>query len=190
MSNEETKDRSGGWRWAAIILTGLMVLLITCVLSSFWGGILGYALGRGSARHVQVPEYYYREPFTPPAQPMPEMPDMPWEFEPGAWLGVSFVMTPEGAQITQVVSGSPAEAVGIQRGDVITEVEGRAVTEALPLDAHVRQYRPGDRVEIDLLRDGRSRTVTVRLGSRIQGELPWQPDDLRLQLPIPPNWQG
>lgn len=190
MDKEGTVQRGSGWKWAAVILTGLMLLLITCVLSSLWGGILGYALGRGATRHVQLPEYDYRGPSTPPVQPMPEMPGLPWDFEQGAWLGVSFVMAPEGAQITSVVSGSPAEAAGIRRGDVITEVDGRAVTETRPLDAHILQYSPGDRVEITLLRNGRTREVTVRLGSRIQDEHPWQQDDFRFEFPIQPSRQG
>ena len=192
MNQEETTEQGKGWRWAAIILVGLMVLLITCMLSAIWGGLLGYALGRGTSasRHVQVPDYDYWGPGMPPVPEMPPMPELPWQYEQGAWLGVTFRMTPEGALISAVVSGSPAESAGIRPGDVITEVDGQAVTEARPLDEHIRRYQPGDRVEIALQRDGRERVVTVRLGARMQGELPWQQDNAPFEFPLQPGRQG
>jgi membrane-associated protease RseP (regulator of RpoE activity) len=190
MNQEETTQRGKGWKWAAVVLTGLVILLITCAVSALWGGLLGYMVGRGTARQAQIPQPYDRSPYMVPEQPIPEMPDFPWDLEQRAWLGVTFVMTPEGAQITSVVSGSPAESAGIQRGDVITAVDGNAVTADAPLNEQILQYSPGDRVAIKLVREGRIREVTVVLGSRMQGELPWLPDDFYFERPVQPNWQG
>lgn len=42
--------------------------------------------------------------------------------------------------IEQVVSGSPAEAAGLQVGDTITEINGRVVTDAFVLDTELRRF--------------------------------------------------
>ena len=67
---------------------------------------------------------------------------------------------------TLVVPESAAEAAGLREGDIITEVDGRPVNETKPLDEHIGRYEPGDRVELTILRDGRKRDISVRLGSQ------------------------
>ena len=102
-----------------------------------------------------------------PVPPVPELPEIPMPRREGtAWLGVAFQMVDEGAMITLVIPESAAEAAGLVEGDIITEVDGRPVTESRPLDEHIARYRPGDRVELTVLRDGRERDVSVRLGAR------------------------
>jgi S1-C subfamily serine protease len=75
-------------------------------------------------------------------------------------------MVDEGALVVSVMPESAAEAAGLQEGDVITQVDGRAVAASHPLDEHIRRYRPGDRVELTVLRDGRERDISVELGAR------------------------
>ncbi|MFD8969105.1 S1C family serine protease [Streptomyces sp. NPDC059568] len=64
-----------------------------------------------------------------------------------------------------VTSGGPGAKAGIQAGDVITEVDGRRVHSGEELIVKIRAHRPGDRLELTLLRGGRERTLTVALGS-------------------------
>ncbi|WTS81519.1 trypsin-like peptidase domain-containing protein [Streptomyces sp. NBC_00104] len=64
-----------------------------------------------------------------------------------------------------VTSGGPADRAGIRSGDVITEVDGQRVHSGDELIVKVRAHRPGDRLELTLLRNGRERTVTLTLGS-------------------------
>jgi putative serine protease PepD len=71
----------------------------------------------------------------------------------------------QGAELADVVADGPAAQAGLQQGDVITKLDGRTVDSADALVAAVRSHRPGDAVEVTYLRDGRSATVTVRLGS-------------------------
>ena len=137
----------------------------------------------------------YYEPFEaplPPFAPMPEtpdMPDMPF-FEDRPWLGVGFVMGPDGAQVTSVVPGSPADEEGLEVDDIITEVDGVAVTASLPLDELILGYEPGDRVELTVARGGRERTIRVRLATRMDGEMPWHPDNFPVEPPLIPDWRG
>jgi S1-C subfamily serine protease len=69
-----------------------------------------------------------------------------------------------GAEITNVVSDSAAEAAGIQVGDVITQLDGVPVLGFDDLVAQVRAHQPGDTVDALLIRDGTEMTVSVTLG--------------------------
>ena len=51
---------------------------------------------------------------------------------------------------------APATRAGIKPGDVITEVDGQRVHSGEELIVKIRAHRPGDRLELTLLRDGRS----------------------------------
>ncbi|MBN1248043.1 MAG: PDZ domain-containing protein, partial [Anaerolineae bacterium] len=179
-SRDSRTRRNNGWKWAAAIAGGLIILALTCVISSVWGGLLGYALGRRSAYRMMMPEMPFESPYPPvPEMPdipdIPELPEMPY-LAGRPWLGVTFVMTGEGALITDVTPGSPADEEGLEPDDVITAVEGRAVSEAQPLDELILGYDPGDRVDLTVVREGRERTVRVRLASWMQREMPWQPE--------------
>ncbi len=184
-------NRTRGWKWVALALGLLIVLTVTCVTSAVWGGLIGYALGRHSEHHMDYPDMPYQEPYSPmPEMPdIPDMPEMPY-LEELPWLGVSFVMGEEGAEVTSVVPGSPADDEGLEVGDIITEVDGRNVTASRPLDELILQYDPGDRVELTILRDGQEIEVRVRLASRLEGWMPFEQDDAPFQMPIEPNWQG
>ena len=70
-----------------------------------------------------------------------------------------------GAVLTDVTAGGPAAGAGLQPGDLVTEVEGRAVVDADSLVVAVRDHAPGTTVEVTYVRDGRSRTTEATLAS-------------------------
>jgi S1-C subfamily serine protease len=72
----------------------------------------------------------------------------------------------QGALVTNVTSGSPAADAGIRTGDVITSIGGKAVTSEQDVQTLVRQHRPGDKVEVVIVRSGAKRTVTATLTTR------------------------
>ncbi|MDT3396229.1 trypsin-like peptidase domain-containing protein [Streptomyces sp. B1866] len=61
--------------------------------------------------------------------------------------------------------GGPADRAGIEAGDVITQVDGVKVHSDQELIVRIRSHRPGDRLRLTLLRDGRERTIELTLGS-------------------------
>jgi Do/DeqQ family serine protease len=67
----------------------------------------------------------------------------------------------EGALVSQVVDGSPAEKAGIRTGDVITSVNGQPVKSNSELRNAIGLLRVGDKVEVGLLRDGKPLRVTA-----------------------------
>jgi S1-C subfamily serine protease len=74
------------------------------------------------------------------------------------------VKADEGAYVQSVASGAPADDAGIKVGDVVVAVDGKKVSSAAALGSIIRQYLPGDRVEIEVDRDGDSVTVHAKLG--------------------------
>jgi putative serine protease PepD len=64
-----------------------------------------------------------------------------------------------------VVPGGPGDRAGIEPGDVITEVNGQRVHSGEELIVKTRAHRPGDRLELTLVRDGEERTLSLVLGS-------------------------
>ncbi len=194
MYERSTQQSTNRWKWVSIMLLFLLVLMVACLTSAVWGGLIGYAIGRRDGHMTMDYDWYY-EPFeapVPPFAPMPEMPDMPDMpfFEERPWLGVGFVMGPDGAQVTSVVPGSPADEEGLEVDDVITEVDGVAVTASRPLDEFILRYEPGDRIELTVKRGGRERTIRVRLATRMEGERPWHGDSFPVEPPLIPDWPG
>ncbi len=89
--------------------------------------------------------------------------------------------TDSGALITDVVSGSPADDAGLKGstgedtfqlqqvktgGDVVLAVDGKPVLENNDLSKLVAVHKPGDKVTLQILRDGDKQDVEVTLGSR------------------------
>jgi serine protease Do len=74
-----------------------------------------------------------------------------------------------GVLIAQVAPGSPAEAAGLQQGDIIVKADGKDVTSSADLYAIDRDKKPGDQVQLTVDRDGQQSTVTVTLGERPAG---------------------
>ncbi|HUK00946.1 MAG TPA: DegQ family serine endoprotease [Steroidobacteraceae bacterium] len=65
----------------------------------------------------------------------------------------------QGALVTQVVAGSAAEKAGIRTGDIITGVNGVSVKTPTELRNTVGMLRVGDKVDLELLRDGKPQRV-------------------------------
>lgn len=69
-----------------------------------------------------------------------------------------------GAVVVEVLPDTPAAGAGIAAGDRIVSVGGRPVHGILDLAAIVREHEAGDRVEVGLVRDGRTLSLEVTLG--------------------------
>ena len=71
-----------------------------------------------------------------------------------------------GAEVSCVVSGSPADNAGMQAGDVITAVGSTQITSSDDLTAAVNSYKPGDKVTMKVTRSGSSKGLSVPVGTR------------------------
>lgn len=85
------------------------------------------------------------------------------------WMGVVCDKDPAesqvqgGAVVQTVLAGSPAEEAGLAPGDVVVRAAGRLVTGRPDLVAAVRGLRPQDPLDVQYVRAGRTRNITVTL---------------------------
>ncbi len=98
------------------------------------------------------------------------------------WLGVSIqevtselaealdMEVPKGALISQIVKDSPAEKSGLREEDVILFFDGEEIFYSADLPLTVGAIKPDSRVNTMILRDGKKKTISVKVG-----ELPKDP---------------
>lgn len=109
------------------------------------------------------------------------------------WLGVqiqdvtrelaeSFGMKkPQGALVAKILPKSPAEAAGIQVGDIIEEYNGNEIASSSALPPMVGATKIGDSAKMKIRRQGETKEVTIKIGAlpdeepRLAGTEPAQP---------------
>ena len=72
----------------------------------------------------------------------------------------------KGVLISEVTEDSAAEKAGLKQGDIVVEFEGQPVEKVNVLQNRVAILKPGTKAEIVVLRDGKRKTFTVKLGKR------------------------
>ena len=83
----------------------------------------------------------------------------------------------QGAVIYEVEEGSPAEKAGLKKDDIITAVNGTAVSSTTDLCSILSEGKEGDKYTLTVYRDGETIKVTVKLGLRRQDALPDEQKD-------------
>ena len=83
-----------------------------------------------------------------------------------ALLGVTPASATNGVRVSSVENGSAADDAGLKVGDVITAVNGKAVTQVAQLRAIIAGHEPGDTLTLAIRRSGTTKTVQATLGSR------------------------
>ena len=71
----------------------------------------------------------------------------------------------KGAYVSGVYSGSGAAEAGLEKGDIITKFDGKDVSSASDLMLDVRAKNPGDKVTLEVNRNGETKQIEVTLGS-------------------------
>jgi serine protease Do len=72
----------------------------------------------------------------------------------------------KGALISEVTEDSPAEKAGIKTGDVVTRINGLEIRDARHRLLTISKFAPNTEVSVDLLRNGKTETVKVKLARR------------------------
>ncbi|MDQ4141626.1 MAG: Do family serine endopeptidase [Bacteroidota bacterium] len=77
------------------------------------------------------------------------------------------IKTLNGIYINDFSDNSAAEEAGLEKGDVITQINGVNVNTSAAVQEQVARYRPGDKVKVTYLRDNETKTTTVTLRNRM-----------------------
>jgi serine protease Do len=73
---------------------------------------------------------------------------------------------PRGALVASVFPGTPGQKAGLQASDVIVAIDGRPVSDRSDFVRAIGARRPGDRIVLEIYRDGKRKEVPVVLGER------------------------
>lgn len=81
-----------------------------------------------------------------------------------AFLGVSSRKAEkDGATVLEVTAGSPAEKAGLKKGDIITKINDAKIESPENLFEVIHNYKPGDKIKIVFIRDGKEQSVMATL---------------------------
>jgi serine protease DegS len=72
----------------------------------------------------------------------------------------------KGVLVAGVLRNSPAERAGLRPGDIITSIQGAGVNDTIGVLNAIAQHRPGTRIEVEGLRNGRAFSVTATVTQR------------------------
>lgn len=94
----------------------------------------------------------------------PHSESIEWESDkPPAFLGVALERNDDGARVSRVITDSPAEAAGLQEGDIIVSLDGKSIESPMDVTRAVWSAAAGDNVEIEVLRNGRKKLLSAEL---------------------------
>lgn len=71
---------------------------------------------------------------------------------------------PEGALVANIDDGGPADQAGLKSGDVVRKFNGEPIVSSGNLSALIGQSTPGQKVTLDIWRNGHAQTITAKLG--------------------------
>ncbi len=155
---ENKRDRTA---LIALIAGGVALLLGLC-LGALGGGAAGFLIGRQAGERASLRDVSPSDAVESDEAPslLPEAPGLPALPSAPDLLGGS------GALIREVIADSPAEKAGLQVGDLITGVDDVPLNADHSLTAVVGTFQPGDRVELTVVRGGKTLTINLTLGQQ------------------------
>jgi len=148
---------SGG---ALVNLAGELVGINTAIFSRSGGNIgIGFAIPVNMAQRVtdQLLEYGEVRRGLLGAQLQDLDPDLAEAFD---------LTENQGAVLVNILPDSPAEKAGLKAGDVVVKLNGKPVSSAADLRNQVGLMRIGEKARIEVIREGRRRTVVAEVAAR------------------------
>ena len=135
-------------------LNGKVIGINTAIISSAQG--VGFAIPINMAKQVMddIVTYgkvrrgqmgVYLQPITEDIAAALELPDT------------------KGALVADVIPDSAADKAGLKHGDVIVKMDGKQVEDSAKLSTSVRQHMAGDKIKLEVLRNGKTEKITVTL---------------------------
>ena len=104
-----------------------------------------------------------------------------------AFLGVISEENELGAKINEVSKGSPAEKAGLKKDDIITNVNEEKITGPKDLYDAIGKYKPSDKVQISILKNGAKTKLTAELEKNKAQSFSYSMPNQGMT--IEPNWE-
>ncbi|MEE9309879.1 MAG: trypsin-like peptidase domain-containing protein [Cocleimonas sp.] len=147
---------SGG---ALVNLRGELIGINTAILGGKGGGNVGIGFAIPSDMIVNIKDQLIENGFVNRGQLGIEIQDLH-----AALVDKHKLQNGQGALISNVVSKSPADVAGIKEGDVITKINGEAVTSSSKLKSMIGNLRMGSKVDLEYMRKGIINNVSALIG--------------------------
>jgi membrane-associated protease RseP (regulator of RpoE activity) len=104
----------------------------------------------------------------------------------------AFFGAPEnvGVLVSKVESGSPAERAGVKVGDLLTVLDGKAVTSSWDITSRIRRYGEGEKVALEVRRNNRAQNLSASITLKERPEIDMAPmlyngDGNRMMIHLP-----
>ena len=81
-----------------------------------------------------------------------------------AMLGVVTEGHEKGAVIKQITKESGADKAGLKKGDILTKIDDKEIETTDDVTTIIRSHKPGDKVSVNIIRDGKEQKLTAELG--------------------------
>lgn len=107
---------------------------------------------------------------SPEAAPVPPQPPGAADGRPFLGAMLDALEENQGLVVTQVNRGGPADQAGLRQGDVIRAVDGQNVSSLDQLGRRLQGKRPGDTLNLEIVRNEESTGLNVRLGAMEQAD--------------------
>jgi len=95
----------------------------------------------------------------------------------------------DGVLVSDVIKDSPAEEAGLQRGDIVQEMDGKKIDKVTDFRNRVAMTAPGTKISLTILRDGKNKKLPVTIGKLEkdeQGQATSEGDIPKLGLALQP----
>ena len=168
-----------------MIFLAVGMLLLGLILGGASGGVAGYFMGRNSVRafggQFNQPLSQNQAPAGPNTQPFNQNPGNNQPFNQNPGNNQPFNQIPgnnsgpranpfaqggvTGARVIDVQTSSPSEKAGLKLDDVITAVAGTKIDDTHALADLIKTHKPGEKVDLTVLRASQTVTVTIELGT-------------------------
>ncbi|NNF36603.1 MAG: PDZ domain-containing protein [Saprospiraceae bacterium] len=81
-------------------------------------------------------------------------------------MGIELINTQSTLEVGNVQEGSPAAEAGLASGDMITEIDGYHIADYSALMERLSKHKPGDKIEVRYIRDGKASTAQLKLAAK------------------------
>ncbi len=131
--------------------------------------VLGELIGVNTAIRGDAQNVSFAIPVDRLRRLLPELLDVERRYHITSGLRLNTAAEPG---VRSVEPGSPADNAGIKPGDVLHEIDGVAVAEAVDFHIALIGRSPGDQLRLELTRDGRAYRTSLRLAGRPRPDAP------------------